>query len=224
MEFQDYKKKYDELMLYKRNQEDVLNQNKAEFNGKRLESIELNNICNIIKKEIGTLNTKYNQHSESRFKSINTILKILLGILSLIACIISFVALGGGILGLAFALLCAAGFNIISGIVLMSYYLICHTKPLLITRFWKKDEVFKGLETSIKEKEKELEKNLQLYEISTENLESLNERISESESYIREIDSQIIDLLISYSTKLFDDSENDINNNQINPYTKIRRP
>lgn len=224
MEFQDYKKKYDELMLYKKNQEDVLYQDKSEFNRIKIESIKLNNFCEAIKKEISILNTEYNQHSESKFKSIDTILKVLLGFLSLTACIISFVALGGGITGLAFALLCAAGFNIISGIVLMSYYLICHTKPLLIIRFWKKDEVFKGLETSIKEKEKELEKNLQLYEISTENLESLNERISESESYIREIDSQINDLLISYSTKLFDDSENDINNNQINPYTKIRRP
>lgn len=224
MEFQDYKKKYDELMLYKRKEEDVLYQDEAEFNRIKINSIELSNICELIKKEIGTLNAKYNQHSESRFKSINTILKILLGILSLIACIISFVALGGGVLGLAFALLCAAVFNIISGIVLMSYYLICHTKPLLITRFWKKDDVFKGLETSIKEKEKELEKNLQLYELSNREIECINQRICERKNYIREIESQINNLLVSYSTRLFDDSIEKFDDTDTKAHTKIRRP
>lgn len=224
MEFQDYKKQYDELICYKRKEEDILNQNKAEFNREKLESIELNNICNIIKKELDRLNTKYNEYSEAKFNNITNGLNFLLWFLSLIGCIITFFAVGGGAIGLVFSLLIIAGSTLANGIILIIYNFIRHDKPKWITRFWKKDEMFRDLEISIKEKEKELEKNLQLYEISTENLDSLNERISESESYIKDMENQINNLLVSYSTRLFDDSANNNGNIETNPYTKVRRP
>ena len=224
MEFQDYKMKYDELIQYKINEDDVLNQDKSELSRKKIKSNELNNICDSLKNEINKLNTRYNQYSEAKFNSINNKLKIILTVLSLIGVIISFFAFGGGDIGLLFSLLSTFCFTIISGTVLAIYNLIKDVKPEWITRFWKKDKKFKGLETSIKEKEKEYEKNLQLYELSNKEIECINQRIFESKSYIREIESQINDLLISYSTRLFDDSVDKIDNTEINSYVRIRRP
>ena len=223
MEFQDCKKKYDELMFYKRTEEDLLKQDKLDLARKKIRTNEFNNICDSLKKEINVLSTKYNEYSEVKFNSINNKLKILLWFLSLIGCIITFFAVGGGDMGLVFSLLIIAGSTLSNSIILIIYNFIEFLKPKWITRFWKKDEMFRNLETSIKNKEEELNKNLQLYELSTKNMECLASKISESESYIKELESLINDLLMSCSTRLFDDSVEKIDDTKKNTYIKVKK-
>ena len=100
----------------------------------------------------------WQQSREAKFNSINNKLKILLTVLSLIGIIIPFLLFGGGSIGLLFSLLSAACFNVFNSIVLLTYIIIrCHN-PKLITRFWKKDKMFRGLETSIKRRKKNMKR------------------------------------------------------------------